>query len=136
VFAKILYKSGLMDERDYKTYVSLFQNMSNFMRKPNVIVHLDVSPQESLRRIQSRSRGSFVSLCFVLIRSYAGMESSIPLGYLENLNAGYEEFIQDISKVIPVIRVNWESFRTAEEMAIKIHEVFDSLHIIKHVQWQ
>jgi hypothetical protein len=33
-------------------YLSLFKNMSNFMKKPNIIVHLDVSPEESLRRIQ------------------------------------------------------------------------------------
>ena len=38
IFAKMLAKTGLMDERDYKTYVSLFRNMSNFMCKPSVIV--------------------------------------------------------------------------------------------------
>ena len=42
IFAKMLRDSGLMDERDYQTYVSLFQNMSNFMKKPNIIVHLDL----------------------------------------------------------------------------------------------
>ena len=44
VFARMLRNAGLMEERDYQTYVSLFQNMSNFMKKPNIIVHLDVSP--------------------------------------------------------------------------------------------
>ena len=48
---------GFQDERDYQTYVSLFNNMSNFMKKPNIIVHLDVSPAESLRRIKMRERG-------------------------------------------------------------------------------
>lgn len=43
-----------MDERDYQTYVSLFSNMSNFMRKPNLIIHLDVKPEESLERIKMR----------------------------------------------------------------------------------
>ncbi len=37
IFAKMLRDSGLMDERDYATYVSLFQHMSNFMKKPNII---------------------------------------------------------------------------------------------------
>jgi deoxyadenosine/deoxycytidine kinase len=37
IFAKMLRDSGLMDERDYQTYKSLFQHMSNFMKKPNII---------------------------------------------------------------------------------------------------
>ena len=37
IFAKMLAKTGLMDDRDYKTYVQLFRNMSNFMCKPSVI---------------------------------------------------------------------------------------------------
>jgi hypothetical protein len=45
IFAKILMTSGNMDERDYRTYMDLFSNMSNFMRKPNLIVHLDVTPE-------------------------------------------------------------------------------------------
>lgn len=31
VFAKVLKDSGMMEEREYQTYRSLFSNMSNFM---------------------------------------------------------------------------------------------------------
>ena len=31
VFARVLKDSGMMEEREYETYVSLFSNMSNFM---------------------------------------------------------------------------------------------------------
>ena len=34
--------------------LSLSPWQANFMRKPNIIVHLDVSPEESLRRIHLR----------------------------------------------------------------------------------
>ena len=71
-------------------------------KKPNLIVHLDVSPEESKRRIEMRRRKC---------------ESTISLEYLRNLHAAYEEFIADISRIIPVIRVNYERFRTADEMA-------------------
>ena len=71
-------------------------------KKPNLIVHLDVSPQESKRRIEMRQREC---------------ESTITLDYLRNLHSAYEEFIQDIARIIPVIRVNYEKFRTADEMA-------------------
>jgi deoxyadenosine kinase len=112
IFAKMLAKTGLMDERDYRTYVELFRNMSNFMCKPSVIVYLDVSPDSSAERIRTRSRD---------------VESKIPLGYLQALYDGYQEFIANISKVIPVIRIDYERFATAEEMAEVIkREYLDS----------
>ncbi len=71
VFAKMLCRAGHMEDRDYRTYISLFNNMSNFMKKPNIIVHLDVSPEESLRRIDMRNRGcesgiklQFLKVCY------------------------------------------------------------------------
>jgi deoxyadenosine kinase len=111
IFAKMLAKSGLMDERDYRTYVTLFRNMSNFMCKPNVIVYLDVSPEDSLERIKKRGRD---------------IEQSISLDYLAALYQGYEEFVDDISRVLPLIRVDYGRFPTAEEMAEVIrHEYLD-----------
>jgi deoxyadenosine kinase len=109
IFAKMLARTGLMDERDYRTYIELFRNMSNFMCKPNVIVYLDVSPETSLERIRSRGRG---------------VETGISLDYLRALHRGYEEFIADVSRVIPVISVDYDRFATAEEMAIVIEEHF------------
>ena len=102
IFAKMLATSGLMDPRDYRTYLALFRHMSNFMCKPSVIVYLDVSPERSLERIKSRSRD---------------VESTIKVDYLAALHEGYSSFMKDISKVIPVIRVDYERFATAEEMA-------------------
>jgi deoxyadenosine kinase len=118
IFAKMLAKTGLMDERDYRTYVELFRNMSNFMCKPSVIVFLDVSPESSAERIKMRSRD---------------VESSIPLEYLEALYQGYEEFVTDISKVIPVIRVDYERFATAEEMAEVIKREYLDASFLRQV---
>lgn len=42
------------------------------------------------------------------------MEKTIPVEYLQNLSKAYDSFIADISKVIPVIRVDWNEFRTPE----------------------
>ena len=102
IFAKMLARKGIMEERDYRNYETLFRNMSNFMCKPNVIVYLDVSPERSMQRIQERSRG---------------VESGISLDYLKGLHDGYEEFVGEVSRVIPVIRVDYDRFRTVEEMA-------------------
>jgi deoxyadenosine kinase len=102
VFAKMLVNLGLMDERDFRTYVQLFNHMSNFMCKPNVIVYLDVTPERSMERIQARSRG---------------VESGIKMEYLEALYVEYGNFIRDISRVLPVIRIDYDRFRSVEEMA-------------------
>ena len=102
VFAKMLADTGLMDERDYRTYVQLFRHMSNFMCKPNVIIYLDVDPETSLARVRERSRG---------------VETGLTLEYLTALYAEYEEFVGSISRVIPLIRVSWNEFREVEDMA-------------------
>lgn len=120
IFAKMLRDTGMMAERDYQTYVSLFQHMSNFMKKPNIIVHLDVSPEESLRRIHMRARGC---------------ETGITLEYLTNLHSAYENFISQISKMIPVIKIDYESFRSVEEMATVIAEEYRALSTIRNVKW-
>ena len=120
IFAKVLYEDGNMEEREYKTYLNLLRNMSNFMKKNTLIVHLDVKPEESLRRIKLRARGC---------------ETGITVDYLTKLYNAYEEFLKEISKVIPVIRVNYSKFKTAEEMAQIIKKEYDGMHNIKNVEY-
>ena len=120
IFAKVLYEDGNMEEREYKTYLNLFRNMSNFMKKNTLIVHLDVKPEESLRRIKMRARGC---------------ETGITVDYLTKLYNAYEEFLKEISKVIPVIRVDYSKFKTAEEMAQIIKREYDNMHNIKTVEF-
>ena len=120
IFAKVLYEDGNMEEREYKTYLNLFRNMSNFMKKNTLIVHLDVKPEESLRRIKLRARGC---------------EVGITVNYLTKLYNAYEEFLKEISKVIPVIRVDYSKFKTAEEMAQIIKREYDNMHNIKNVEF-
>jgi len=121
IFAKVLYEEGNMEEREYKTYLNLFRNMSNFMKKNTLIIHLDCKPEESLRRIKERARGC---------------EVGITVDYLTKLYNGYEEFLKEISKVVPVIRVNYSEFKTAEEMAKIIKKEYDSMHNIKNVDYE
>ena len=118
IFAKMLADTGLMEPRDYRTYQTLFRHMANFMCKPSVIVYLDVSPERSHERIQTRSRG---------------VESGIKLEYLAALYEGYQEFIASISKVVPVIRVDYERFATAEEMAEVIRREYLDASFLRQV---
>ena len=120
IFAKMLRDDGLMEEREYQTYLSLFNNMSNFMRKPNVIVYLDVTPEESYERIKMRSREC---------------ESSLPLEYLQKLSKAYEDFLEDVSQIIPVLRVNYSQFHTASEMAEQIQREYAKMRSIRDINW-
>ena len=118
MFARMLCDEGFMEEREYQTYQELFQNMSNFMKKPNIIVHLDLTPKESLRRIQLRNRNC---------------EQSISLEYLTALYKAYENFVNDIAKVIPVIKVDYQRFHSADQMAKVIKKEYTQISNIKYV---
>jgi deoxyadenosine kinase len=120
VFARTLVSLKLMDERDYRTYVSLFRHMSNFMCRPNVIVYLDVKPERSAERIKLRSRD---------------VESGVSLEYLGALYDEYESFLRDISRSVPVIRVDWDQFRDVEEMAAVIEQEYLRGSFLRRAAW-
>ena len=120
IFAKVLYEDGNMEEREYKTYLNLFKSMSNFMKKNTLIIHLDCKPEESLERIKRRARGC---------------ETGITLEYLQKLYNGYEEFIKQISKVIPVLRINYSKFKSAEEMAEIIKKEYESMQNVRKIDY-
>jgi deoxyadenosine kinase len=120
VFARTLVQQGLMEERDYATYLQLFRHMSNFMCRPNLIVYLDLSPETSMERVRQRARD---------------VESGISLEYLTALRVNYEEFIVDISRFVPVVRVNWEEFRNAEEMATVIEREYLGTSFVRNASW-
>ncbi|HUS30727.1 MAG TPA: deoxynucleoside kinase, partial [Kofleriaceae bacterium] len=61
------------------------------------------------------------------------VESQIPLGYLQALHAGYQEFIANISRTIPVIRIDYERFATAEEMAEVIKREYLDASFLRQV---
>jgi len=119
VFAKMLTDSGKMSTDEFNTYCELFDNMMHFMERPTLIVHLDVTPEESLRRIRLRERGC---------------ESGITLEYLQALHAGYETFLAEISRKIPVIRVDWAKWHDAEAVAAAIKLKMENVHNISSIK--
>ncbi len=120
VFASMLVKLDLMSERDYRTYRQLFRNMSNFMCRPNVIIYLDVKPERSMERVLQRQRD---------------VEGGITPEYLTALYAEYEVFIQEISKSIPVVRVDYDEFKDPKEMAEVIFREYLHGSFLRQVRW-
>ena len=122
IFAKMLSETGLMEPRDFRTYVQLFKHMSNFMCKPSAIIYLDVKPERSMERIKERARG---------------VETGISLEYLQALYNEYENFVQDISRRVPTNRVSWDQYRDFEEMAEVIQREYMNATFLREVQaWQ
>ena len=121
VFAKTLVDLGLMEERDYRTYLDLFRHMSHFMCRPNVIIYLDVKPERSFERVRQRSRG---------------VETGITHEYLCALYDEYENFIRDIARTIPVIRVDWDEFHDTKEMAKVIEREYLHGNFLRRVSWR
>ncbi|MFH1175781.1 MAG: deoxynucleoside kinase, partial [Acidobacteriota bacterium] len=118
IFAKTLRDMDLMDPRDYETYVNLFRNLSNFMCRPNFIIYLDVTPEKSMERIRQRSRGC---------------ETGVSLEYLTCLYQGYEEFLQEISRLIPVLRVRWDEYWEVERLAEAITREYRRGNFLREV---
>ena len=78
VFAANNHAMGNIDERDFDTYMELFQSMMRVVRKPDLMVYLRASLPHLVEHIQQRSR------------SY---EEKMPIEYLRNLNLLYDDFI-------------------------------------------
>ena len=103
----MLREDGLMEELDFQTYRLLFQNMSNFLHRPDIIVYLDVEPEIALQRIYHRSRDC---------------EIGITIEYLRALKKGYEDWLDDISDRIQVIKIDWNEFGSTDDIVKKINE--------------
>ena len=80
VFTANNYAMGNLTERDYQTYMELFESMMDVMRWPDLMIYLRASVPHLVANIQQRGRE---------------YEQTIPLDYLKNLNERYEDFIHN-----------------------------------------
>ena len=97
VFVANNRKMGYMDERDFDTYMGLFDSMMAVVEKPELMVYLRSSVPNLVKNIQKQGRE---------------YEQQIPLDYLQGLNTLYEEFITDKYKgkvlVVDVDNIDFE----------------------------
>lgn len=78
IFAKNLHQMSLMSDRDFENYESLFREMSNYLRPPDLLIYLRAQVPTLVRQIQQRGRD---------------YENTIRIEYLERLNKLYEDWI-------------------------------------------
>ena len=78
IFSTNNKEMGNLDERDFDTYMELFEIMTSLVKLPDLLVYLRSSVPHLIENIRRRGRD---------------YEQSIPIAYLENLNQRYEQFI-------------------------------------------
>lgn len=89
IFAKNLFFSEQMDERDYVSYRSIYQLLCDMLRPPDLVIYLRASVPTLQRRIAQRGRD---------------FEARISADYLEQLNGLYEDWVANFS-LCPVLTV-------------------------------
>ena len=89
IFARNLYRQGLMEERDYQSYWELYAVVTRVLPPPDLIVYLRASVPILQERIRRRGRP---------------YEQNIEASYLEQLSELYEEWIDGFS-LCPVLTV-------------------------------
>src|SRR5690625_5376784 len=90
---------GLMSERNYKDYSSLFEVMAGYLQAPDLLIYLRAEVPTLVRQIQKRGRE---------------YESSIRIEYLERLNTLYEEWIESYDKEKLIIDTDRSEEHTSE----------------------
>lgn len=74
---------GNLSDRDFETYMELFEQMMSVVKYPDLMIYLHASVPHLVGNIQKRGRE---------------YEQGIQLDYLENLNRRYDDFIYKMYK--------------------------------------
>ena len=83
IFAPNLHAMGLMTNRDFENYKSLFDLMESFVQGPDLLIYLRSSISNLVSQIHKRGRD---------------YENSISIDYLSRLNERYEAWIHGYDK--------------------------------------
>jgi len=78
IFAANLHKSKHISDRDYQSYLDIFNSMTNFVKPPDLLIYLKADIPKLVQQIQKRNRE---------------FEYNIKLDYLRTLNEHYETWI-------------------------------------------
>lgn len=98
IFMKMFLDQGLISQQTFKTYKSLFNTLIKVMKKPSVVIYLQIDGEESKKRLDRRGREC---------------EKNVSKEYLTDLCNRYDKFVKDEleSKSITVIRIKVSDFK-------------------------
>ncbi|MDB4643355.1 deoxynucleoside kinase [Flavobacteriaceae bacterium] len=112
IFAPNLHAMGLLSQRDYQNYKSLFELMEGMVTGPDLMIYLRSSIPNLVNNIHKRGRE---------------FENSISIDYLSRLNERYEAWIHNYDNGnLLIIDVDELNFVDKPEDIEKIIEKIDS----------
>lgn len=115
IFAPNLHAMGLMTNRDFENYKSLFDLMESVVQGPDLLIYLRSSIPNLVSQIHSRGRE---------------YENSISIDYLSRLNERYEAWVHDYNKgnllIIDVDNINFVN--NPEDLGDIINRIDGELH--------
>ncbi len=121
IFAPTLHRRGCMDRRDYDNYREIFRNMVSFLQPPDLIIYLWSRPTVTLERIRQRGRRC---------------EQDIPLDFLEDLHAAYEDWLERAPAICPVEIIDTEQVNLRDDTRAQadLLQLVADLHREKHAR--
>jgi len=104
IFAENLHDMGLMTTRDYENYRAIFDNMTAYIKPPDLLVYLKASVPTLVNNIQRRGRE---------------YEIGIRIDYLSKLNEKYQKWIggYDLGKLLIIDKDVIDFANNTEDMA-------------------
>jgi len=109
IFAPNLHSMGLMTNRDFENYKSLFDLMESLVQGPDLLIYLRSSIPNLVGQIHKRGRE---------------YENTISIEYLSRLNERYEAWVHDYKGKLLVIDVDDLNFvDKPEDLGSIIHKI-------------
>jgi deoxyadenosine/deoxycytidine kinase len=110
IFAENLHDMGLMTTRDYENYRAIFDNITAFIKPPDLLVYLKASVPTLVNNIQRRGRE---------------YEIGIRLDYLSKLNEKYQKWISGykLGKVLVLDKDKLDFANNTEDMATIVEKI-------------
>ena len=115
IFAENLHDMGLMTTRDYENYESIFDNITAYIKPPDLLIYLKASVPTLVNNIQRRGRE---------------YESGIRLDYLSKLNDKYQKWINGyrLGKLLILDKDKLDFANNTEDLATIVQMIEREIH--------
>ncbi|MXV52197.1 deoxynucleoside kinase [Pedobacter sp. HMF7647] len=115
IFAENLHEMGLMTSRDYDNYRAIFDNITSFIKPPDLLIYLKASVPTLVNNIQRRGRE---------------YEAGIRLDYLSKLNEKYQKWIDGYKegRLLILDKDKLDFTKNPEDLGFIINRIEGELH--------
>ena len=111
IFVAHNYEMGNLSDRDYQTYMQLFELMMSTVKQPDLLIYLKSGIEHLVANIQKRGRD---------------YEQSISIDYLDGLNRHYEEWIGKYTGPLLIVETDNIDFKNNPEDFAAITDRIDA----------